>query len=68
LTYPVVADPQGDIFRRFGMAVPHHVLIDRDLRIVLSTGAFEKDALIGAIVEAVQPRGGKRNRPWSEGE
>jgi len=61
LTYPVIADPQGEIFRCFGAAVPHHVVIDRDLRITLSTGAFEKDLLIGAIEEVMKPRGGKRN-------
>lgn len=54
MTYPVVADPQGDIFRRFGAdSVPHHVVIDRDLRIALSTGEFEKDSLIGVIEKAV---------------
>ncbi len=50
----MVADPQGEIFRRFGAdSVPHHVVIDRDLRIALSTGAFEKDSLIGVIENAV---------------
>jgi hypothetical protein len=61
LTYPVIADPQGDIFRRFGAAVPYHVLIDRDFRIALSTGEFEKDSLIGAIEEVMKSSGGKRN-------
>lgn len=61
LTYPVVADPQGEIFRRFGAAVPYHIVIDRDLRIVLSTGAFEKDALIGAIEDVIKSKGRERN-------
>lgn len=60
MTYPVVADPQGDIFRRFGVgSVPHHVVTDRDLRIALSTGEFEKDSLIGTIEKAMASRGGK---------
>ncbi len=64
MTYPVVADPQGEIFRRFGASsVPYHVVIDRDLRIALSTGEFEKDSLIGAIEKAMISRGGKRNDP-----
>jgi len=41
--------------------VPYHVLIDRDFRIALSTGEFEKDSLIGAIEEVMKSSGGKRN-------
>ena len=63
LTYPVVADPQGEIFRRFGAAVPYHIVIDRDLRIALSTGAFEKDSLIRVIEEVMKFRGEKRDDP-----
>ena len=54
MTYPVIADPLGEIFRRFGAdSVPHHVVIDRGLRIALSTGEFEKNSLIGVIEKAV---------------
>jgi hypothetical protein len=53
LTYSVVADSHGEIFRRFGGSVPHHVVIDGNLRIVLSTEAFEKDSLIGVIKECI---------------
>ncbi len=61
LTYPVVADPQGEIFRRFGGgSVPYHVVIDRDLRIALSTEAFEKDPLIGVIEKVITFKGRKQ--------
>jgi len=64
LTYPVVADPQGEIFRRFGVSsVPYHAVIDRDLRIALSTEAFEKDSLIRVIEEVMKFRGEKRDDP-----
>ena len=61
LTYPVVAEPQGEIFRRFGAAVPYHVVIGRDLRIALSKEAFEKDSLIRAIEDVIKFKGRKRN-------
>jgi len=60
LTYPVSADPEGEILRRFGAgAVPYHVVLDRDLRVLLSTGEFEKDSLLAAIEGALER--GKEN-------
>jgi len=60
LTYPVSADPEGEILRRLGaVAVPYHFVLDRDLRVVLSTGDFEKDSLIAAIEGALER--GKEN-------
>lgn len=62
MTYPVVADPQGEIFRRFGAcSVPYHVVIDRDLRIVLSMEAFQKDSLIRVIEDVIKFKGRKWN-------
>jgi len=49
----------GFYYPLFGYGI--HIVIDRDLRVVLSTGAFEKDSLIGAIEEVVTLKGGKRN-------
>jgi len=47
LTYPVIIDPEGEIYKKFGTgSVPYHVIIDRDFRIRLSQEDFEKSVLI----------------------
>ena len=54
LTYPVIIDLEGEIYKKFGRgSVPYHVIIDRDFRISLSQEDFRKDLLIKAIQEAV---------------
>jgi peroxiredoxin len=54
LTYPVMIDLEGDIYRKFGTgSVPYHVIINRDFRISLSQEDFEKDLLIKEIQEAL---------------
>ncbi len=59
LTYPVIFDFEGEIYKKFGMgSVPYHVIIDRDFRISLSQEDFGKDLLIKAILEALSIRGG----------
>jgi len=53
LTYPVIIDPEGEVYKKFGTgSVPYHVLVDRDFRIFLSQEDFEKDLLIKVIQDA----------------
>lgn len=53
LTYPVIIDLEGEIYKKFGTgSVPYHVIIDRDFRISLSQEEFKKDLLIKGIQEA----------------
>jgi peroxiredoxin len=55
LTYPVIIDPEGEIYKKFGTgSVPYHVIIDRDFRISLSQEDFRKDLLIKGIQEALE--------------
>ena len=55
LTYPVVIDPEGEIYKNFGTgSVPYHVIIDRYFLISLSQEDFEKDLLIGVIQDALR--------------
>jgi len=50
LTYPVITDPEGEIYKKYGSgSVPYHVIIDRDFRITHSQEDFEKDLLIEVI-------------------
>ncbi len=50
LTYPVIIDPEGEIYKKYGTgSVPYHVIIDKDFRIRLSQEAFEKERLIRVI-------------------
>jgi len=54
LTYPVVIDPEGEIYKNFGTgSVPYHVIIDRDFLISLSQEDFEKNLLIRVIQEVL---------------
>ena len=50
LTYPVIIEPEGEIYKKFGTgSVPYHVLIDRDFKIIHSEENFQKELLIGTI-------------------
>jgi peroxiredoxin len=50
LTYSMIIDPEGEIYKKFGTgSVPYHVIIDRDFRIRLSKEDFKKGLLIGMI-------------------
>ncbi len=50
LTYPVMMDPEGKIFRKYGNgSVPYHVLINHDFKIIHSEEIFQKESLIGII-------------------
>lgn len=55
LTYPVIIDPEGEIYKKFGTgSVPYHVIIDRDFRIRLSQEDFEKNVLIKVIRDTLK--------------
>ena len=55
LTYPVMIDPEGEIFRKYGNgSVPYHVLIDRDFKIIHSEEIFKKELLIGIINDVLK--------------
>jgi peroxiredoxin len=46
LTHPVITDPEGKIYRKFGTgSVPYHVLIDKKFIIRHSEEKFERDHL-----------------------
>jgi peroxiredoxin len=54
LTYPVGLDPKGEIYKKLGTgSVPYHVIIGRDLRILLSQEDFKKDLLIKVIQDTL---------------
>ena len=47
LTYPVITDPTGEIYKRFGTgSVPYHVLLNKTLIIHLSDEKFDKTGII----------------------
>jgi peroxiredoxin len=47
LTYPVIADPTGEIYKKVGTgSVPYHVLLNKNLIIRLSEEKFDKTNLI----------------------
>ena len=47
LTYPVITDPAGEIYKRFGTgSVPYHAILDRQFIIRYSEEKFEKDHLV----------------------
>ena len=47
LTYPVILDPEGEIYKKFGNgSVPHHVFIDKKFIIRLSEEKFDEENLI----------------------
>jgi len=55
LTYPVIIDPEGDIYKKYGTgSVPYHVLVDRDFRICLSEEDFKKGRLIEMIRDSLE--------------
>jgi len=55
LTYPVIIDPEGDIYKKYGTgSVPYHVLVDRDFRIYLSEEDFKKGRLIEMIRDSLE--------------
>ena len=57
LTYPVIIDFEGEIYKKFGTgSVPYHVIVDRDFRICLSQEDFEKNVLIEVIREHLDMR------------
>jgi peroxiredoxin len=50
LTYPVIIDPEGNIYKKYGTgSVPYHVLIDKKLIIRHSQERFDRDRLIQAL-------------------
>ncbi len=54
LTYPVIVDPEGDVYKKYGTgSVPYHVLIDKDFRVYLSQEDFRKGRIIEKIEESV---------------
>ena len=54
LTYMVIPDPAGDIYKKYGAgSVPYHVLIDRSFKIRHSQENFEKELLIGIIQDTL---------------
>jgi len=54
LTYPVIIDLEGEIYRKLGTgSVPYHIIVDRDFRICLSQEDFEKDLLIRVIQDVL---------------
>jgi len=55
LTYSVIIDPEGEIYKKFGTgSVPYHVIIDRDFRIRLSQEDFEKNVLLEVIQDGLR--------------
>jgi peroxiredoxin len=47
LTYPVITDPEGQIYKSFGTgSVPFHIIIDKKFIIRHSDEKFDKDHLI----------------------
>lgn len=55
VTYPVIIDPEGEIYKKFGKgSVPYHVIIDRDFRVAHSQEDFEKDLLVRVIQDALK--------------
>jgi peroxiredoxin len=54
LTHPVIADPEGDIYKKYGTgSVPYHVIIDRRFEIRHSQEDFQKELLIGTIQDTL---------------
>ena len=50
LTYPVIIDPEGEIYKKYGSgSVPYHVIIDRMWIIRHFQENFEKESLMGVI-------------------
>ncbi len=46
LTYPVIIDPDGEIYKKFGNgSVPYHVFIGKDFILRLSDEKFDQDHL-----------------------
>ena len=59
LTYPVLTDPEGEIYKIYGnSSVPYHVIIDQRFGIIHSQEDFQKELLIGAIRDAFR-------EPWA---
>ncbi len=54
LTYSVMIDPEGEIYKKFGNgSVPYHVLIDRGFKIIHSQENFQRKWLIETIQHVV---------------
>ena len=54
LTYPVMIDPEGEIYKKYGNgSVPYHVLIDRGFKIIHSQENFQKKPLIETIQDVL---------------
>ena len=50
LTYPLIPDLEGEIYRQFGTgSVPYHVVIDKELVIRHSEEKFDKVQLIDLL-------------------
>lgn len=46
LTYPVIVDPDGEIYKKFGNgSVPYHVIIDKDFTLRFSDEKFDQGHL-----------------------
>ena len=54
LTYPVIIDLDGEIYKKFTTGfVPYHIIVDRNFRICLSQEDFEKDLLVRVIQDVL---------------
>ena len=50
LTYPVIIDPDGGIYKKYGTgSVPYHIIIDSSFKIIHSQENFQKKLLIETI-------------------
>jgi len=55
LTYPVIIDPEGEVYKKFGTgSVPYHVFIDNNFLIRHSEEKFYKDHLIRLLNDHLQ--------------
>ena len=54
LTYPVMIDPEGEIYQKYGNgSVPYHVLVDRGFKIIHSQEIFQEKSLIETIQDVL---------------
>jgi peroxiredoxin len=57
LTYRVIPDANGDIYKKYGTgSVPYHAIIDRGFKIRHSQENFEKELLVGIIQDTLSER------------
>ena len=57
LTYPVMTDPEGELYKKFGTgSVPFHVIIDKKFIIRLSEEKFDGPQLIQALNKCLEEK------------